>query len=203
MSQRKGLYFLLDIPFVYRFAQWLFYHEESYSVWYNLVGNFKNKIVLDIGCGPGTETEYFKGSQKYIGVDISQKYIDEAKSNYSHLGEFHCCSIDEIGKLPLESIDIVTLKGVFHHLPDELVIKFLEQIHSKLSDSGKILTLDGTFIKGKYISNFIVGLDRGKHVRTIDGFKSLVPSNFNISRDELVYQGFPPYQRYYMEITKK
>ena len=202
MSQRKGLHSILEIPVFYRLVQWLFYQKKAYDVWYGMVGNFKDKVVLDIGCGPGTETKYFKGSKKYIGVDISSIYIDEAKKNYPNAGDFYCCSIEKIAELPIDNIDIITIKGVFHHLSSDIIQDFLKKIHHKINPEGRIITLDCAFEKNKLLSNFVVGLDRGMHVRSIPDYKSLLTDGYTLDNESKVFQILPPYLRYYMQIKK-
>ena len=202
MAQRKGLHTILEIPFFYNLVQRLFNRKEAYDVWYELVGNPSNKVVLDVGCGPGTETNHFKNSRKYIGVDISKIYIEEAKKNHPDAGEFYCCSIEEISQLPVEGIDIITIKGVFHHLPDDLIRNFLNNILKKMNKGGRIITLDCAFKKGNFFTNLVVGMDRGKYVRSINGYKELIPEGLELESDHLVSQYFPPYLRYYMNIKK-
>ena len=48
MSQRKGLYRLLEIPLFYNFVQWIFLHKETRSAWYTLLKDHENKIILDV-----------------------------------------------------------------------------------------------------------------------------------------------------------
>jgi ubiquinone/menaquinone biosynthesis C-methylase UbiE len=38
------------------------------------------KLILDVGCGPGDQSKYFK--KNYIGIDISPNYISNAKKKY-------------------------------------------------------------------------------------------------------------------------
>ena len=64
MSQRKGLYRLLEIPLVYNFVQWIFWHKETSSAWYTLLKDHENKIILDVGCGFGKESVFFLEIQK-------------------------------------------------------------------------------------------------------------------------------------------
>jgi ubiquinone/menaquinone biosynthesis C-methylase UbiE len=43
---------------------------------------YKNGIVLDIGCGIGNFSQYFP-KEKYVGIDIVKKAIQEAKEKYA------------------------------------------------------------------------------------------------------------------------
>ena len=66
MSQRKGLYRLLEIPLFYNFVQWIFGHKETESAWYTLVKDHENKIILDVGCGFGEESFFFRNSKCFV-----------------------------------------------------------------------------------------------------------------------------------------
>jgi 2-polyprenyl-3-methyl-5-hydroxy-6-metoxy-1,4-benzoquinol methylase len=49
---------------------------------------FKDKVVLDIGCGAGGKTVFYasKGVKKIIGIEILEKYRDEAESLATEYG---------------------------------------------------------------------------------------------------------------------
>jgi|TARA_Y100000310_G_scaffold307060_1_gene348845 ubiquinone/menaquinone biosynthesis C-methylase UbiE len=74
--------------------------------------------ALEIGCGCGEILNYIKSeiSMKYIGVDINEKIIKEAKSNYSGIDFYVADGSD----LPFEdsSFDIVLLLEVLEHIPN-------------------------------------------------------------------------------------
>jgi ubiquinone/menaquinone biosynthesis C-methylase UbiE len=112
--------------------------KKTLNAWSTLVGEHENKIILDVGCGPGKDPFFFRKSKKYIGMDISEVYINVAKKYYSNYGDFYCCPIEKIDQLPIKDIDIVVLKGVFHHLPDIIIDEFLIKIKSKMSAKGTI-----------------------------------------------------------------
>lgn len=57
---------------------------EGAGEWYELekmMQNFKDKDVLDLGCGFGWHCRYSQehGANKVIGIYISEKMLDEAK----------------------------------------------------------------------------------------------------------------------------
>ncbi len=93
--QRKGIYKLLSIPKVYSFIQWLFYDARTESYFHELIGVTEEKKILDVGCGPGDWVLKFPNSE-YVGIDISQEYIDNANNRFGKLGRFYCVSVDEI-----------------------------------------------------------------------------------------------------------
>jgi SAM-dependent methyltransferase/uncharacterized protein YbaR (Trm112 family) len=80
---------------------------------------FKNKLVLDAGCGTGRHSYYAaKYGAEVIGIDLS-KAIDVAYRNNRTNPRAHFIQAD-LTNLPLryESFDMVYCIGVLHHLPD-------------------------------------------------------------------------------------
>jgi len=85
--------------------------------------NFKNKTVLDLGCGDGTFS--FKlvefGAKHVLGIDPATQAIQLAQKNACEKG---CTNLNfEVGNLynlsfEEKKFDIVVLRGVLHHLPD-------------------------------------------------------------------------------------
>ncbi len=142
--QRKGIYKILSIPKVYSFIQWLFYHARTRSYFHELIGVTEGKKILEVGCGPGDLVLKFPNSE-YVGIDISQKYIDNANNRFGKLGRFYCVSVDEIEKIDITKIDIVIIKAVLHHLSDEQISDMLEKLKNIMNPGGVLITLDCTF----------------------------------------------------------
>jgi ubiquinone/menaquinone biosynthesis C-methylase UbiE len=110
--------------------------------------------VLDVGCGPGTDTiplaEQMRRSGQIIGVDYDEKMIAEAEQRAQKAGVsdwvIHKCA-DAI-ELPFESdyFDACRSERLFEHLPDPA--KALSEMVRVTKPSGWIVVLDsdwGTF----------------------------------------------------------
>ena len=200
MSQRKGIYRILDIPILYNFVQKLFDHKRTRLRWHQLIKGYQNGIILDIGCGPGNKSIHFKNSKLYIGLDISQIYINEARQLYGSFGKFYKMSATEIDKLPYSDIDLVLLNGVFHHLSDEQVKEVLDKVSKKLSKNGVLVTVDPTLVKGRVFANSIVSKDRGMHVRTPSSLMAITEKYLKTIDCDVIKQKFPPYQRIMLKL---
>ena len=200
MSQRKGIYRILDIPILYNFVQKLFDHKRTRLRWHQLIKGYQNGIILDIGCGPGNQSIHFKNSKLYIGLDISQIYINEARQLYGSFGKFYTMSATEIDKLPYSDIDLVILNGVFHHLSDEQVKEVLEKVAKKLGKNGVLVTVDPTLVKGRIIANSIVSKDRGMHVREPSSLLAITEKYLKTINCDVIEQKFPPYQRIILKL---
>jgi SAM-dependent methyltransferase len=64
------------------------YHKRTFSPihqlmeynYFNIIGNFKNKSILDLACGDGVHTRIFSvDASNIIGMDISEKLINIAQ----------------------------------------------------------------------------------------------------------------------------
>jgi len=85
---------------------------------------FKNKVVVDAGCGSGkySATLASLGAKKVIGIDIGEKGLEFAnKQKQKHprgnIIEYKNCSLIDI-KLDDSSVDMVWSNGVIHHTKD-------------------------------------------------------------------------------------
>src|SRR3989338_7881926 len=81
---------------------------------------FKDKLVLDAGCGVGRHTYWAAkfGAREVIGVDFSDA-VDASYENTKNLPNVHIVQAD-IYHLPFkkETFDFAFSIGVLHHLPD-------------------------------------------------------------------------------------
>lgn len=115
---------------------------ESAGEWETLkrvLPDFKNKSVLDLGCGYGWHCEYAieNGALSVTGVDISQKMLSVAqqKANSKKIN-YICMPIEDID-FKAESFDIVISSLAFHY------IKSFEDILKKIN---KVLKQKGKFV---------------------------------------------------------
>ena len=91
-----------------------------------LLPNFKNKKVLDLGCGYGWHCKYIanKGANHIIGIDISKKMLNVAKSkNFDEKIEYKLCAMEDL-TFNKNYFDIIISSLAFHYIKDfETLIK--------------------------------------------------------------------------------
>ena len=83
-----------------------------------MLPHFKGKRVLDLGCGFGWHCEYAieQGASAVVGIDLSEKMLEQAKAK-PHAGQidYRCMAIEDISFLPA-SFDIVISSLAFHYI---------------------------------------------------------------------------------------
>ena len=116
------------------------YFVEKHILKFAEFKKYKNKNVLEIGCGIGTDAiEFIRNGARYIGVDYSDKSIQIAKKRVEVLKllrkkplfvEDNCEELKKIKKLK-KKFDLIYSFGVLHHTND--MQKAFNKIH-KLAD---------------------------------------------------------------------
>lgn len=112
---------------------------EGAGEWHELkkmLPNFKDKRVLDLGCGFGWHCRYAveNGAKSVIGIDISQKMLSEAK-NKTKCGniEYICMPIEDID-FPEESFEVVISSLALHYIKSFEDV--LDRVYKCLSRGG-------------------------------------------------------------------
>jgi SAM-dependent methyltransferase len=137
------------------------------------------QVVLDVGCGPAYYFGRLPEGIRYYGFDTSQTYIDYARKNFGHRGEFRTeiFSEDHVNELP--PIDSVMLLGLLHHLSDEQARELLALAGRALAPGGRVISVDTCFEPNQgRISRWMSANDRGEYVREPAGFVAMAEEYF-------------------------
>src|SRR5271166_5133201 len=136
--------------------------------------------VLDVGCGPAHMLE-FLSDVEYVGVDLSPAYIQYAKRAFGGHGKFLVADATSLESHQVEPFDLVTAVGLLHHLSDEGAIQLLRGLRARLSGPGsRLVTIDGCYVGGQSkIAAFLLSKDRGRHVRSPEGYALLAQLVFS------------------------
>lgn len=141
--------------------------------------SIKDMRVLDFGCGLGGCSPYFDPSN-YLGVDIDESRINYAKKAYPD----HSFSVIEDGKLPFESCyyDTIFVCGVFHHMSDSAVLRYISDFHRILKPNCEIVAFEPFISPKSWLNNYVMkALDEGKHIRSENEYANLFTGDgFNV-----------------------
>jgi SAM-dependent methyltransferase len=115
--------------------------------------------LLDVGCGPGTNTALFDGWD-YHGVDLNPKYIETARSRFPD----RRFDVGDATKLGVDGkFDVVLINSLMHHIDDAGCRSLLSGLAALLAD------------------------DRGEYFRSLDHWKDLFSTGDLKIREEEFY----------------
>ena len=80
-------------------------NEEMPALFSLIDKNLENKVILDLGCGYGENTNFLlnRKASRVVGVDISRNMIDLAnKFNKKDNTEYLCMDMQDIDKINLK-----------------------------------------------------------------------------------------------------
>jgi 2-polyprenyl-3-methyl-5-hydroxy-6-metoxy-1,4-benzoquinol methylase len=95
--------------------------------------------LVDLGCGPGTFSQYVPKHYEYLGLDVSTRQIEYARCAYQRSGvQFNVIMPDDWGVGP-GSIDVVSSIELVEHLTSEQCDALLTQAWQALRPGGQLL----------------------------------------------------------------
>lgn len=105
----------------------------------SMLPNLSNISMLDLGCGYGWHCDYAmkQGAKMIVGVDISQKMLQQAKKLHSHPNITYIHHDIQNYDMPFETYDLVLSSLVFHYLPD--FSKMAQRIYQTLKPGGTFI----------------------------------------------------------------
>ncbi len=139
--------------------------------------------ILDIGCGTAKILDFLPHGG-YVGIDISRRYIETAIKKYGNRGTFICERINSELIKKYSNYDIVLALGVLHHLNDIEAKQMFEIAKNALKPGGRLITVDGCYVgKQSRFVRYLLSKDRGKYVRSKDGYLAIAAKVFSKIRE--------------------
>jgi SAM-dependent methyltransferase len=126
--------------------------------------------VLDVACGPGTNTRYFAQSD-YVGIDLNQSYIKDARRRYGR--NFITVDAREYTAAPADRFDFILINSFLHHLNTEDVIRVLSHLRSLLTEDGHVHILELVLPEGRSIARLLARWDRGRFARPLADWQAI------------------------------
>jgi SAM-dependent methyltransferase len=115
--------------------------------------------LLDIGCGYGDLLRAVRDwarrrgrPLRLIGIDLSEQVIEVARSVTPAAADIDYQAADIFAFAPLVSIDFVVTSLVTHHLPDEMIVRFLRWMETKAARGWMIYDLQRNIVPFYFIA---------------------------------------------------
>ncbi|HXF65255.1 MAG TPA: class I SAM-dependent methyltransferase [Burkholderiales bacterium] len=136
--------------------------------------------ILDIGCGTGSMLAHLPDTiGQYVGFDLNPRYIETARRRWGARGTFRCERLEAATLAQRDAYDIALANGILHHLDDDGARRLFELAHRALGPGGWLVTYDNVYVERQHwFARWLIGRDRGKAVRTREGYEALARARF-------------------------
>ena len=175
--------------YFYRLIQNLILKRNIYVDFVKVINKQKINTIIDVGCGDNSILEYINGEYLYYGYDSDYYFTNKSKFKYKNNDklQFYNKGVDEIDFKRFDpDKSIIILIGLFHHINDSQIRKFIDR-----TENFKIFAIDAVKLVGqKNITKLLMALDRGNYIRQLDNYqKILTHFDFHIAKNR--YLRFP------------
>ena len=129
---------ILEHPAIYRLWQAPFANQKLEPVFrHNNIT--KVRRVLDVGCGPGTNTPHFANNE-YLGIDFNERYIEDARQRYKRA--FVVADVTQYSVEPGQCFDFILVNSILHHINKPDTLRVLSHLNTLLTNDGHIHILE-------------------------------------------------------------
>jgi ubiquinone/menaquinone biosynthesis C-methylase UbiE len=145
------------------------------------------KKLLEIGCGTGNLAMIFP-KECYIGVDIDSGYIEYARKKFDR--NFLVMPGEKL-TFKDNSFDYILLSSVLHHMDDELCKAVFKECSRVIKKDGRVVILEPEKPPLTAPVDYVLcKLDRGKFIRSKEGYTDLFIKHFEAEKQETIIPGF-------------
>ena len=128
---------------------------------FELIGDVKDKTILDIGCGAGGHDRNLieLGAKSVLGIDISKKMIEEAqRNNNSDKITYQILSMNNLEKIN-QKFDLVVSSLAIHYIED--YDSLCKKVYNILNDGGYFIfshghPMDSAVILNNYENRYVI-----------------------------------------------
>jgi SAM-dependent methyltransferase len=182
MMSLKRAASILRLPSVYRLWQAPFVHAKLEPIRrHEDLGAIRR--VLDVGCGPGTNTPLF-ADVDYLGLDINERYVETARRRHGR--EFITADVRTYTADEDDRFDFILLNSLLHHIETSDVYRILQQLAGQLTPDGHIHVLDLVLPSSPSISHWLARSDRGDFPRPLEEWRRIFRDVF----DEVIFEPY-------------
>jgi SAM-dependent methyltransferase len=165
---------ILEHSLVYRAWQTPFADQKFAPI---LAHNSIDRVrrVLDVACGPGTNTRHFVGTE-YLGIDFNERYIEDARRRHGR--RFLVADVRDYVAAPEDRFDFILVNSFLHHLDTKDVLTVLTHLRSLLIEGGQIHILELVLPDNACIARLLARCDRGKFARPLEEWRRIFEELF-------------------------
>jgi len=131
--------------------------------------------VLDVGCGPGTNTPHFSHT-RYLGIDCNWRYLEYARRRYKQ--DFLVADITRWALAQTARFDFALLNSFLHHVDTPGARGILSQLSELLTDDGYVHIIAVVLPQGPSVARFLTRRDRGEFARPLQDWKEIFGEAF-------------------------
>ena len=140
--------------------------------------------VLDVGCGPGTNTHHFAGAD-YLGIDFNAAYIESARRRHGR--QFVVADVTTYQVSSDQRFDLILANSLFHHIDDAATRRILAHLATLLADDGHMHIMDLVLPSAPSVSRLLAHADRGDYPRPLEAWRELFTRAF----EPVVFEPYP------------
>lgn len=168
------VYRLWQAPFAERKLAPLFAHNDVTAA----------RRVLDVGCGPGTNTHHFKGAD-YLGIDFNPAYIESARRRHGR--EFIVADVTKYEVSDEGRFDLILANSLFHHIETETTRRILAHLGTLLAPDGHVHIFDLVLPERPSLARMLARADRGDYPRPLEEWRTIFTEAF----EPVVFEPYP------------
>jgi len=129
--------------------------------------------IIDFGCGLGVALKYLPEEIEYLGMDIHDPYIQEARKRHPQR-TFVTADLESMDFTPYGTFDIGISFGVVHHLTDGVAHALGRQAKATVKPGGSFFALDPVYTPNMpRIAKFLIDHDRGSFPRNEAAYRAI------------------------------
>jgi SAM-dependent methyltransferase len=160
---------VLEHTFLYRMWQAPFAEQKFAPVMARNDFRYVRR-VLDVACGPGTNTGYFAHTG-YLGIDSNEFYVRDAQRR--HRRDFVVADVRNYAASPEDRFDMILVNSFLHHLDTDEVCSVLSRLRLLLTEEGHIHILELVLPDNRSVARLLARWDRGKYARPLDEWRRI------------------------------
>jgi SAM-dependent methyltransferase len=165
VMRHTAAYRLWQAPFAEKKLAPVLQHNDLSSV----------RSVLDVGCGPGTNTRHF-AKAAYLGLDVNPDYIAYARNRYGR--NFVATDVREYSGQTGEQFDFILVNSFFHHIDDNDSRRIMANLSALLMPAGAIHIVDLVMPKNPGPARLLAKADRGDYPRGLEKWFRIFSESF-------------------------